>query len=99
MMKTAWLLVLLIALMGCGSKEPVKRYPMQGDVKAVDPMGKTATIAAGKLGDWMEAMTMEYPIKPASDLDKLHVGDHVEGTVVVDGGFFYLTEVKVVPPK
>jgi len=34
---------------------------MEGEVKALDPAAKTATIAAGKIGDWMDAMTMEYP--------------------------------------
>jgi len=98
MLKIAWLIVLL-ALAGCGSKDTAKRYPMQGDVKAVDTAGKTATIAAGKIDGWMEAMTMEYPVKPAGDLAKLHAGDHIEATVVVDGGFYYVTDVKVVPKQ
>jgi Cu/Ag efflux protein CusF len=74
-----------------------KRYPMQGVVKAVDPAAKMATIDAGKIDDWMDAMTMEYPVKPDSELAKLHAGDHIEATVVVDGGIYYVTDVKVVP--
>ena len=90
-------LAVLLALVGCGSKETTRRYPMQGDVKAVDPIGKTATIAAGKIDDWMEAMTMEYPVKPDGELAKLHAGDHIEATVVVDGAVYYVTDVKVAP--
>lgn len=97
MIRITCLLLLLCALVGCGTKEPVKRYPMQGDVKAIDPVGKTATIDAGKIGDWMEAMTMEYRVKPESELAKLHVGDHIEATVVIDGDSYYVTGVKVVP--
>jgi Cu/Ag efflux protein CusF len=84
------------ALAGCGEKKaPPKRYPMRGEVKALDPSTKTATIAAGKIGDWMEAMTMEYPVKPDAELQKLHVGDKIEATVVVEDPGYYVTEVKV----
>src|SRR5215813_11540941 len=89
--------VLLIALAGCGGQKAPegKRYPMQGVVKALDDKGKTATIDAGKIGDWMEAMTMEYPVKPDSEFQKLHVGDHIEATVVVQEPAYYVTDVKV----
>lgn len=91
--------VLLFALAGCGGqKEPEpKRYPMQGVVKAIDAKSKTATIDAGKIGDWMEAMTMEYPVKPDSEFQKLHVGDKIEATVVVSDLKYYVTDVKVAP--
>ena len=56
---------------------------------------KTATIAAGKIGDWMEAMTMEYPVKPDAEFQKLHVGDKIEATVVVVDPAYYVTDVKV----
>ena len=83
-------------LAACGSKTQAKRYPMQGEVKALDPAAKTATIAAAKIDDWMEAMTMEYPVKPDSDFQKLHVGDHIQATVVVNEPSYYVTDVKVV---
>jgi Cu/Ag efflux protein CusF len=99
MMKTVCLLFLALALLGCGAKEKVKRYPMQGYVQAVDPTTKTATIAAGKIGDWMDAMTMDYSVKPDAELAKLHAGDHIEATVVVEGERYYVTDVKVVPKQ
>jgi Cu/Ag efflux protein CusF len=97
-MKTFWLVVLL-ALAGCGAKDTARRYPMQGDVKAVDAVGHFATIDAGRIDDWMEPMVMEYPVKPESELAKLHAGDHIEATVVVNGTVYYVTDVKVVPKK
>ena len=91
------LLLFAIFLAGCGSKAPaVKRYPMDGTVKALDAASKAATIDAGKIGDWMEAMTMEYPIKPDSEFQKLHVGDHIQATVVVQDPSYYVTDIKVV---
>jgi Cu/Ag efflux protein CusF len=94
------LLLAALALTGCGSRqEQGKRYPMQGEIKAVDARAKSATIDAGKIGDWMEAMIMEYPVKPESELQKLHVGDHIEGTVVVLEAGYYVTDIKVTPRK
>jgi Cu/Ag efflux protein CusF len=68
---------------------------MEGEVKALDPAAKTATIAAGKIGDWMDAMTMEYPVKPDAEFQKLHAGDRIQATVVVDGDKYYVTDVKI----
>jgi len=93
------LLLLALSLLGCGARDSAKRYPMQGDVKAVDPAAKTATIAAGKIGDWMEPMTMAYPVKPDAELAKLHAGDRIEATVVVEGDKFYVTNVRVAPKQ
>ena len=96
MIKTL-LLAAALLLAGCGSKPAVKakRYPMQGVVKSVDPRTKSAMIDAGKIGDWMEAMTMEYPVKPDAEFQKLHVGDKIEATVVVSDPGYYVTDVKV----
>jgi Cu/Ag efflux protein CusF len=88
-------LLLALALAGCGAKNQTKRYPMEGEVKALDPGAKSATIAAGKIGDWMEAMTMEYPVKPDAEFQKLHVGDHIQATAVVNDDKYYITEVRV----
>lgn len=97
-MTRIWTVLLLAAALltaGCGSKPAAKRYPMQGEVKALDAQAKTATIAAGKIGDWMEAMTMEYPVKPDAEFQKLHVGDKIDATVVVVDPTYYVTDVKV----
>ena len=93
-----FLVLAALAAFGCGKTEE-KRYPMQGEVKALDPSAKTATIAAGKIGDWMEAMTMEYSIKPDGEFAKLHVGDHIKATVVVKDPTYYVTDVTVTAPS
>jgi len=89
---------LWMVLAGCGEKAaPTKRYAIQGEVKVLDPSAKIATIAHGPIGDWMGAMTMEFPVKPDSEFQKLHVGDRIEGTVVVNDLNYYVTDVKVAP--
>ncbi|HEY1217969.1 MAG: copper-binding protein [Bryobacteraceae bacterium] len=90
------LAALAVALGACASTGPVKRYPMEGDVQALQASMKTATIAAGKIGDWMEAMTMDYPVKPDSEFAKLKVGDHIKATVVVEDVKYYVTAITVV---
>jgi Cu/Ag efflux protein CusF len=96
MTRTIHILLLVVALLaGCHSKPEAKRYPMQGEIKALDANAKTATIAAGKIGDWMEPMTMEYRVKPDADFGKLHVGDKIDATVVVVDPSYYVTDVKV----
>ena len=89
------ILPVLLMLAGCASKKAEKRYPMQGEIMALDASAHTATIAAGKIGDWMEAMTMEYPVKPDAEFQKLHVGDRIEATVVVGDPVYYVTEIKI----
>jgi Cu/Ag efflux protein CusF len=83
------------SLAGCRKKTPAKYYDMQGEVKALDPATKTATIEAGKIGDWMEAMAMEYPVKPDSEFAKLRAGAHIRAKVVVAGDNYYVTDVTV----
>jgi Cu/Ag efflux protein CusF len=88
---------MLLALVACGSGTKARRLPMHGVVKALDPVSKTATIDAGKIEGWMEAMTMEYPVKPDSEFQKLHAGDKIEATVVIEDPRYYVTDIKVVP--
>jgi len=88
-------ILMLFALVACGQKPATKRYPMQGVIKALDATAHTATIDAGKIGDWMEAMTMEYPVKPDAEFQKLHVGDKIDATVVVGDPSYYVTDIKV----
>ena len=90
------LVAMALLLAACASTAQVKRYPMEGDVKALDATAKTATIAAGKIGDWMEAMTMDYPVKPDAEFAKLKAGDHIKATVVVEDVKYYVTEFTVV---
>jgi len=89
-------LLLALVLAACASPPKAKTYPMQGEIKALKSESKSATIAAGKIGDWMEPMTMEYPVKPDAEFQKLHVGDSIEAKVVVQDEKYYVTEVRVV---
>jgi|YelNatPaOPRAMG01_1025707.scaffolds.fasta_scaffold02538_5 Cu/Ag efflux protein CusF len=92
----------LLWLGGCTSpvkKETAateKRYEMRGEVIRVEPAAQIAHIKHEKIGDWMDAMTMDFPVKPKSELDKIAPGDQITGTVVVKDMDYYLTDIKVI---
>jgi protein SCO1/2 len=108
-----YLLIAAALLAGCSrptseaSKEPPKRYQLHGEVVRLDPQGKTATINAQRIDGWMEAMSMEYPVKDAQDFATLHPKDCIDATVLVQGTDFWVADVKhsdaapggCVPPK
>jgi Cu/Ag efflux protein CusF len=93
------LFALVLTLAACGARQEAKRYPMQGEIKGLDPVAKNATISAGRIGDWMGPMTMEYPIKPDAEFAKLHVGDHIQAMVIVNDLKYYVTDVKIEPQE
>jgi Cu/Ag efflux protein CusF len=70
-------------------QESVKKYQLHGEVIRVDPHGQIATIKHQPIGDWMGAMTMDFPVKSDADFAKLTPGKPVEATVNVQGGLEY----------
>ncbi|HLH41395.1 MAG TPA: copper-binding protein [Bryobacteraceae bacterium] len=92
----AVLLPLAAGTVSCGSKpaaEP-KQYPLRGQVVRLDPAAKTATIDAQKIEGWMEAMSMEYPVKDPNDFAKLQPNQCIDATVMVRGTEYWVADVK-----
>jgi len=84
---------LLLLLAACQKDEPVRRYPLHGEVLRLDAQGKIAAIKHEKIGDWMEAMTMEFPVREASEFDKLRSGETINATVYVQGDHYWVAEI------
>src|SRR5215472_3002627 len=76
------------------SKEQPKQYPLHGEVVRLDAQGKTATINAQKIVGWMEAMSMEYPVKDAQDFSKLQPNECIDATVFVQGTQYWVADVR-----
>lgn len=98
-MKFAAVLVALTMLLtGCmrkpTPKSPPKEYIMRGEIKALDPQAHLATVAHEKIDGWMEAMTMEYPIKDQNEFAKLKVGETIEAKIIVSDLEYWIAEVK-----
>jgi len=86
------ILLLAFALCACkASKPPVERFKLDGVVVSLDPQAHIAKIKGEKIEGWMDAMTMEYPVKDG--FDTLHVGDRITATVFVQGLDYSLGEI------
>jgi len=73
-----------------------KHYQLSGKVVSVSAKEQTAAIDAAAIPNFMEAMTMEYPIKSKAELESLHPGDRITATVdVSDDGSYSLSHIKL----
>ena len=103
-MKSAIYPLAMLLLCSCASpppaetaKEQPKQYSLHGEVVRLDAQNKTATINARKIEGWMEAMSMEYPVKDSQDFSTLHPSDCIDAKVWVQGADYWVTDVKHAP--
>ena len=54
-----------------------------GRIVSLDDQAHTATVDAAAVPNFMEAMTMEYPVKNDADFKKLHVNEKITATLNV----------------
>ena len=92
------LFVVLLCLAACAPSRkpsaPAKQFHLSGVVISVDSKLRTATIKHGAIKDWMEAMTMEYPVAKSQDIAQLHAGDRISATIEVRGADYELTDIR-----
>ena len=84
----------------CGGAKPAtppKEYKLTGEVVRLDPQVRIATIKHEKIEGWMEAMTMEFPVREAKEFEKLAVGKKITATVYVNGDEFWIGNIQTVP--
>jgi Cu/Ag efflux protein CusF len=87
-----------VLLSACGShktasKEPLQRYSLHGEIVRLDGQGNIATIRHQKIEGYMEAMTMQFPVKVARDFAGLHPADCIDATVFVQGDNIWIGEI------
>jgi protein SCO1/2 len=91
------ILLLAITLGACTNKHasnsPIKQYKLDGVIVSLNPQAHIANIDAQKVEGWMDAMTMEYPVKDNKGFAALHVGDHITATLAVQDLSFWITEI------
>jgi cytochrome c-type biogenesis protein CcmH/NrfF len=92
-----------LSLSSCTASQPVsaseKRYQLHGQIVRLDPSGHLAVIKGDKIEGWMEAMTMEYPVKDNNEYQKLHPGDQITATVYVRDSGYWIGEIRRQDPK
>ena len=88
-------------LPACAKKPPEKQYKLTGDVVGLNAGTQTVVIKGDKIEGWMEAMTMDYPVKDKSDFAKLKVGDRISATVFVGEAAYHVGNITVTgrPPE
>jgi protein SCO1 len=80
------LCIFLITLSACHSKPSqasAQRYAFKGKVVSIDTQNQSAVIDGDAIPGFMDAMAMDYKIKPASTLSQLAAGDTISADVVV----------------
>ncbi len=73
-----------------------KRYTLRGKVVAVDKANKKASIAHDEIPGYMDAMTMDFPIRADWVWDDLTKDADIRADLVVDKDGFWLENVAIV---
>ncbi len=102
LVKPFFIPLLLMLNLACAHHEkpaPVKHYQLTGKVVSLNAKEQTAAIDAAAVKNFMEAMTMDYPIQSKDEFATLHPGDHIAAIIdVSDDGSYTLSHIKIVPP-
>lgn len=72
---------------------PVQRYQLHGQIVQLDSSHHIARIRHQKIEGWMEAMTMEFPVKDENEFQALHTGDQIAATVFVQDTDWWIGEI------
>ncbi len=96
MQRRGFLLFVLGALIAAcgGTRSSERTFPVEGQIIAITPDRREATIKHGEIKGLMPAMTMPYKFKEKAELDAVKPGDIVGGTLVIVENDAYLTKVK-----
>jgi protein SCO1/2 len=79
---------------GVGKVPPIERYYLQGVIQSLDNQTHSATIKHHEIKGFMEAMTMEFPVKDPGEFARLTKGEAITATVFVEDTNFWIAEIK-----
>jgi Cu/Ag efflux protein CusF len=86
--KFSLLVCLLLVCVGCAKKQPgfvvAHRYTLTGTVVSLNSKNQTASVDSAAIPNYMEAMTMDYPIPSKTEFDRLRVGEKITATLNVN---------------
>jgi Cu/Ag efflux protein CusF len=92
----------LVLCSACSHKSGAsdRHFHLTGEVKSLDANVHTANIDAAAIPNYMEAMSMDYPIKSAAEFNRLKVGEHIDATLNVHNDASYdLSDIHPSQPK
>jgi Cu/Ag efflux protein CusF len=98
-LSTVILLAIAFVPVACGRKQeantaPVQKYHLHGVIQQLDPKAHSATIKHQKIEGFMDAMTMEFPVKDQAEFAKLRTGETIDATVFVQDDSFWIGETR-----
>ena len=78
-------LFVTLLLVGCSRpaepEGPVRQYKLRGEIVQLEPDRHVARIRHERIDGWMEAMTMDFPVRDRKEFAKLKVGARIRATV------------------
>lgn len=83
-------LLAVVALWGCSAPPPATRYPIQGQLLAVQLDTGDVLLKHDPIPGYMEAMTMPYRVPDRGSLLERRPGDLISATLVVEAERSYL---------
>jgi protein SCO1/2 len=86
----AFLVTLVLVASGCSSD---RRYPISGQVLAVDGARQELTLKHEDIKGFMSAMTMPFKVRSRADLEARKPGDVIRATLVVEETTGYLEDI------
>lgn len=93
-MKQFLVVAFVAVLTACSA--PGKRYHLQGEVISVEAPRAMIIVKHGDIPGLMPAMTMEYAVADAKQIEKLHPGDKITADLVVSDSKGRLENIKLV---
>ena len=89
MKNLALALVLLVLCCACNRRKQADfavahQYTLSGRVVSLNTLEQTASVDSAAIPNYMEAMTMDYPIKSKAEFDRLRVGETIKATLNVN---------------
>jgi len=93
-MRAHVLFCLALLVLACGRPTSERRYALRGQVLAVTPARLEVVVRHEEIKGFMDAMTMPFPVRAASQLDGIAPGDLVSATLVVADTSVYLTDIR-----
>jgi protein SCO1 len=86
-------LAAVLAVGGCRSTEPPSRYPLRGQILAVDAEQQQVTVRHDDIPGLMPAMTMSFPVASAELMEGREPGELIVATLEVTNAVGRLTTI------
>jgi protein SCO1/2 len=95
-MRSVLVVALCLLAVACGQKADQREYPLQGQIMAVAPDHKQATINHEEIKGFMAAMTMSYNVRDPKQLEGIAAGALVKAKLIVVSNDAYLVDLQKV---